>query len=183
MMKTRNEQLAIIISVVLTSGLPAEIVAQNAGGCARSESQALSVLVGRWKVRWRDRTSPGIYAETDATSTIENDPTRCLIVEHFSGTRAGERFAATALIGFGNADHLQLLLVDSAHGEFLEFEGTKKSEIVRFEWTKDLGGRRIMLRRDYRVEGRDSFTVEMQLSTDSGSTWDLVSRAQYQRQP
>lgn len=159
-----------------------QAAAQGSTSCVRPEYEIFLRVVGRWKVQWRDRVAPGKYADTEATSQIESDPIGCLLVEHFSGTRDGQVYQFVSLVSFGNKDRLQQLWMDSAHREFLEFNGRRVGEVIRFEWERDMGNRRMMLRRDYRFVSADAFDTQTYLSPDSGATWDLVSRAQYTHQ-
>src|SRR5689334_17427730 len=90
--------------------------AQPAIPCARPEYEMFSILVGQWKVRWKDRVAPGAYAETEAIAQIEEDPAGCVLVEHFNGTRQQQRYSAISLISFASKEHLQQVWEDSAHG-------------------------------------------------------------------
>ena len=154
---------------------------QTASQCARSEFRLFAPLVGKWDVEWTNRVAPGKYAKTKATSNIERDPIGCMLTEHFFGEVNGQPFTTVVLLNFGNAEKLERILIDSGHGQFLSFEGTSVDNAIRFEWQRDLGTRRLMVRHDYRDIQADSFATEWFLSPDSGKTWEVVEQAKYRR--
>ena len=160
---------------------PANAQVHQATQCKREEAALFLPLAGRWSVEWTDRVAPGQYAKARASARIETDLLGCAVVEHFDGIRKGQPFMSVAIISFGNSDTLQRVLIDSSHGQFLLFEGSRQRNLVRFEWVRALPGRKMMLRHDYRALQRDSFETETHLSTDGGGTWDLVQRARYDR--
>lgn len=181
----RPKWIRFIVSILfvgfLASCIPA-LQPQTASSCARSEFRLFAPLVGKWDVQWTNRVAPGKYAETKATSHIEPDPIGCMLTEHFFGEVNGRPFTTVVLLNFGNAEKLERILIDSGHGQFLFFEGTRLDNAIRFEWQRDLGTRRLMTRHDYRDIQADSFATEWFLSPDSGKTWEVVERAKYRRQ-
>jgi hypothetical protein len=154
---------------------------QDTSPCVRAESKLFLPLVGNWTIQWTDRTEPGKYAQSTARASIERDSTGCTLVEHFFGERGGRRFTALALLSFGNVEELQRVWLDSDHGQFLHFTGSRDGEVIRFQWQRDLGDRRLMLKHEYRAIQADSFNTETHLSTDGGKTWDVVQAAKYKR--
>jgi len=178
-MKQRLAAL-LALSLFLLPAAKAQAPANAAPACQRPELQTLLPTVGEWNVQWTDRIAPGKYAEVKATARVERDPMGCVLVEHFAGERDGRPFTALSLLSFGG-EKLERVWIDSEHGQFIHFEGAKEGDGVRFEWQRDLGARRLMLKHDVRAVQADSFVTETQLSSDSGKTWDLVSRAKYTR--
>jgi hypothetical protein len=172
---------AIMLLIALATYGQQTAPAPETNPCPRPEYELFARIVGRWNVHWRDRIAPGKYAETDATSEVTRDPIGCVIAERFSGTRGGRPYRFLAFISFANDKRLQQLWLDSAHGEFLEFTGTGITDGARFDWERDLGNRRLLLKREYHIGDNDAFVTETYLSPDGGATWDQVSRAQYRR--
>ena len=173
-------RLVIGVAFIVFAG-PTSAQVRQETPCKRAEAELFLPLAGRWSVEWTDRVAPGQYAKARASARIEADLLGCAVVEHFDGTRKGQPFMSVSIISFGNKDSLQRSLIDSGHGQFLLFEGSREGKVVRFEWVRALRGRTMMLRHEYRALQRNSFETETQLSTDGGSTWDLVQRAKYQR--
>jgi hypothetical protein len=171
----------VIGIVFLVIAGPANAQVRPATPCQRAEASLFLPLAGRWSVEWTDRVAPGQYARARASARIEADLLGCAVVEHFDGARQGRPFMSVSIISFGNNDTLQRSLIDSSHGQFLLFEGSRKGKVVRFEWVRALPSRTMMLRHEYRALQRNSFETETQLSTDGGRRWDLVQRAKYRR--
>jgi len=181
----KREYIHGLMFVLLSSFSVSNIQAQpsKALTCARPEFQLFQQLVGKWQVEWTDRIAPEKFAESMATAQIENDPTGCILVEHFTGERNGHPFAALILLGFGITEKLQRLLIDSEHGQFISFDGSKYGDVYRFEWQRDLGTRRLQLKHEYRNIQPNSFSTETLLSDDNGQTWNIVQRGLYRRVP
>jgi hypothetical protein len=152
-----------------------------APACPRPELQAFLPLLGSWNVQWTDRIAPGKYAEVKASARIEKDAIPCVLVEHFAGERNGRPFTALSLLSFGG-EKLERVWIDSEHGQFIHFDGAATAEGAHYEWQRDLGNRRLMLKHEVRALQAGSFLTETHLSPDGGKTWDLVSRAKYSRQ-
>jgi len=162
-----------ILAVLFTSSL-------RAANCARAESKVFFPLIGNWNVEWTDRVAPGKYAHSRATARIERETTGCTLVEHFAGKRNGHAFRALTLISFA-VDEVQRVLLDSEHGSFLLFTGSQEGDRTRFRWEHTTDGKRLMLQQDYFAIAADSFETETRLSTDGGSTWNVVQAAKYKR--
>ena len=174
---------AHVVIGVLFIGIagPADAQVRQASPCKREEAELFLPLAGQWSVEWTDRLAPGKYARAKARARIEADLLGCAVVEHFAGTRQGEPFMAISVVSFGNSETLQRSLIDSSHGQFLLFEGSREGKVVRFEWVRASPGRTMKLRHEYRAIQKNSFETATQLSTDDGRTWDVVQRAKYER--
>lgn len=168
------------VAFIVIAG-PTDAQVRQASSCRREEAELFLPISGHWSVEWTDRLAPGKYAKTKASARIEADLLGCAVVEHFDGTRQGEPFMSVSIISFGNAETLQRSLIDSSHGQFLLFEGARQGRVVRFEWVSAIPGRKMKLRHEYRALQQNSFATETQLSTDGGRTWNLVQRAEYER--
>jgi hypothetical protein len=174
------------VALILVSSLTLRTQAQqlqNTTSCAQSEYRLFLPLVGEWEVHWITRTTPGKYESSKATSKIERDPVGCVLTEHFFGESHNQQITTVVLLNFGNAEKLERMLIDSGHRQLLAFTGTRNGDVIRFEWRRELGDRRIMTRHDYRNIQANSFLTEWYLSPDSGKTWELVQKAEYSRQP
>jgi hypothetical protein len=79
------------------------------------------------------------------------------------------------------ADSLELAYVDSDHGSILTFAGTVRGDTIRFAWSRDLGTRVLMVRREYTAMTPNSFATHTFMSPDSGRNWILVQQARYVR--
>ena len=171
----------LLIVLLEAIRFPSLATAQNPPTCPSPALAPLAVTRGAWTVRWLDRVTPEEYATSEAQSTIEATAGGCGLLERFAGMRAGRRFEALTLIAPASGDSLHRVWQDSEHGAVLLFTAHVRSNPLRFEWSRNLGDRVLRLRTTYRALSTEAFTIETELSPDSGRTWQLVSRQEYRR--
>lgn len=157
--------------------------AQISSDCPQKDFSKFSHLVGTWKVEWKNRIAPpSEYETTTATSKIEKNEVGCVLTENFSGFVKGKPFNVLILLNFESSESMERIWLDSEHGQFLILKGVSDKELTRFQWEKDMGERKLILKNEYRDLQKDSFTSETFLSTDSGKTWNMVQHAKYSRE-
>jgi hypothetical protein len=171
-----------LLSLMLaTAGAPGIAPGQDRPACPAPVLARLATIRGAWIVRWLDRLAPQKYAASMARSTIETTAGGCGLLERFAGLRAGERFEALTLIAPAGDDSLQRMWQDSEHGAILLFTADLRADPLRFEWSRNLGGRVLRVRMTYLMLATEGFITETELSPDDGRTWQLVSRQEYRR--
>jgi hypothetical protein len=138
-------------------------------------------LVGDWKVSLDWRVDGVLMPVADARATIASASGGCSVVEQLRGVLRETPIAVTTLIAAPDREGLQLAYVDSEHGDLLLFDGRESGNTVQFRWSRDLGERRVVVRREYGEITTRSFVMQAFMSPDGGTNWTLVQRALYDR--
>jgi hypothetical protein len=167
--------------MLATTGSPGIAAGQGHGACPAPALARLAATRGAWIVRWLDRIAPRKYSTSMARSTIRTAAGGCALLERFVGLRDGEPFEALTLIAPAGDDSLQRMWQDSEHGALLRFAADLRADPLRFEWSRNLGGRVLRVRMTYLMLAAEGFITETELSPDGGQTWQLVSRQEYRR--
>ena len=148
----------------------------------RPEWPAFAALAGSWNVLFTYRLSPDRYETHDVTAVIEVDPARCLLIERLDASAATRPMSFLFVTAFAHPEAAERVYYDTEHARFLVFTGAWDGEMARFERSQQMNANRIVSRTEVRPASPDSFTAEMQLSTDGGETWNPVQRMEYRRQ-
>jgi hypothetical protein len=171
----------LVAIVVLWSGARAGHLHAQPAGCPRPSIARLMALAGEWTVAWDSRVNDTLVPVLKSHATLTKTNADCALVERLEGELRGSAMGLTTLIAAQAPDSLELAYVDSDHGGLLVFEGTTRGDTIRFAWSRDLGTRRLMVRREYSAITASSFTTQTFMSPDSGRNWTLVQRARYER--
>jgi hypothetical protein len=166
---------------VLWIGLNAAGANAQPPACPRPAIARLMALAGEWTVAWDSRVNDTLVAVSNAHATITPANAGCGLVERLEGQLRGTAMGLTTLISAPAADSLELAYADSDHGGVLIFEGSIHGDTVQFAWSRELGTRRQMVRREYSGITSTRFTTRTLMSPDSGNNWILVQRARYER--
>lgn len=149
--------------------------------CANDGFLLLEQILGTWKVKTRDRTSPGKYEDNTGAATISPSIHGCSISIRFLGSFKGKSYArATELVALDNM-HLQMLALDSEHGAYTKLEGEVKEEYMEFFWYRDKEKKRLQSKYILRIVSKDNFEFSSFLSTDYGKSWALTHQREFSR--
>ena len=153
--------------------------------CTRGSAAAsvLPELPGVWKVlslSGLDRARPDTMR---AEATIEVDLRECLLREHLVARSETTPYESLALWGVNGADStIQRVFVHSQHGAFGMYQGRRRgSEIALRQIPLTLQPNAAIVLNRVEIAGRDHFAITSLISSDSGRTWQTLSRRDYQR--
>ncbi len=178
-MKTKYKNIYLLFIWISASALTTEAIAQDYV-CLSHADTSLSKYFGRWSVKWRYRSSPGEYVDTDSISAIETGLNGCALKETFEGMRGDEHYFFEWTLTKRENGNYSGVWFDSSHGDFLKYshlEGTRQWPI-QLVWTHMNG--RLQTRLRYSEIKNDQFSIVRHLSTNGGKDWVLTSRAEYQ---
>ena len=165
--------------------LPLALAAVLGSSCTRATdaTSVLPELPGVWKVlslSGLDRARPDTML---AEATIEADLQDCLLRERLVSRLERPSYESLTLWGVNGPDStIQRVFVHSQHGRFGIYQGRRRgSEIALRQMS--LGSQPDAAIVENRVEftGRDHFAITSRISSDSGRTWQTLSRRDYQR--
>ena len=157
--------------------------AGQAPSCPRRALLHLQPLIGEWNAEWDVRVDDTLFRVGNAHATIVAAAAGCGLVERLDGTFRGAPKGLLTVIAAPSSDSLQLTYVDSDHGGLLNFTGTIEGDTARFAWSRNLGDRTQLVRREYSGISTSGFSTQTIMSPDGGAHWVLVQRGRYTRRP
>lgn len=143
----------------------AEIVAaarKNQHPCAASpEFRQFDYWLGEWDVE--------VGGQKAARSSVQLVVDDCVIFENYAtlnGNYSGKSFSMWVAAN----KKWEQRYVDSG-GAFHEWTGSLDGDTMRFFWTHDRGGKKVLSRMAYLKEGPDRVRQVLEDSSDDGKTW------------
>ena len=150
---------------------------------ATAAATVLPELPGVWNVlalSALDRARPDtMYAQ----ATIETDLRECLLRERLVAASETPPYESLALWGVNGPDStVQRVFVHSQHGRFGIYQGRRRgSEIALVQMSSTPQPSASIVENRVEFADRDHFSITSRISSDSGRTWQMLSRREYQR--
>jgi hypothetical protein len=149
--------------------------------CGEAARSFIAALAGTWTVESSVRVSPDRYAAGtgDVTSTVALGGCGLVTTQELEveGVSRSEVRALSAGVG----GRIELSAADSEHGGFTVSSGRLRGDTLFLEWSRDLDGRTMRTRKEYRLLSRDVYDVEHRLSRSHDDPWVVTYRGTLRR--
>lgn len=152
------------------------------GPCAAKENAFLRSLVGEWDVDAEFRAGADGWEKAAGRASIASELEGCVLVQHYRGTRGGDRWEFLAVLGASGTDRpIQELFVHSQHGVMSLSAGAISGGTLTVEDRPTVKGAVVRIQHVYSNAGPGGFRYESRRSTDGGRTWAVAWRATYRK--
>jgi len=171
--------LLCLAGLFVTTGSRAQESMPGPAPCTSIAESGLIDYVGTWEVDWSYRTSPGVYQESEAQSSIEAGVAECAIVETFRGILRGVTYEVLSTFVADKEGALNRSRLDSEHGAPVLTEGFVRNDSLVFEMRRQFGERVMRTRHVFSPVHDGQFSSHFYLSRSLDDPWTVVEESHY----
>ncbi|MEQ9405121.1 MAG: WD40 repeat domain-containing protein [Cyclobacteriaceae bacterium] len=150
--------------------------------CNNTSYAFLRQTLGSWKVKTKDRLSPGEYEENTGKAIISPAIEGCGISISYEGTYRNKPYARSVGIVGKDSVSIQMVALDSEHGSYSVLEGSIVNDQLVVYWFRDKEKKRLQSKYIMTFANKDAFEFSSYLSQDYGETWALTHERKYSRE-